>query len=196
MTVETSPSSLDAFLQRSEDDIPCDLALSLDDSSTTASTESSGVKGDSNYYNYLRNDIGVYRDHSWTIHFYERSRRAGDSLWFRVWSNNEVNGGIFREFEDSEILQFVESKVQSHPDSCFYLKMTRRGGFTEFSLFGTDLIHRALNAILKQGTERDRLFIPSKQALEKAILRENRQKNGLIRTWLRPNGTAQTAGSR
>jgi hypothetical protein len=170
------------------------MELSLDDSSSSASSEVSSLKGD--YYNFLRNDIGVYREHSWTIHFYERNRRAGDSLWFRAWSNNEVNGGVFRELEGDEILHFVASKVQSHPDSCFYLKMTRRGGFTCFSLFGTDLIHSALSTILKLATERDRLFIPSKAALEKAILRENRKKNGLIKTWLRPNAIAQTAGSR
>jgi hypothetical protein len=198
--VQTSPLTLGAFLQRyrSDDDLLCDLELSLDDSSTASSEIStSGVKeaSDGNYYNYLRNDLGVYREHSWTIHFYERNRRVGDSLLFRAWSNNEVNGGIYVELEDDEILQFVESKAQSHPKSCFYLKMTRRGGFTDFSLFGTDLIHRALSTILHQAQVRDRLFIPSKAALETAILLENRNKNGLL-TWLRPNGTAHTARSR
>ena len=195
MAIQLQNSTLDALLQRlsaglAEDGSFCELTLSLDDASTASSDISSGdeVQEDdegkvpSKPYNHLRNTFGKYPEHSWTVHFFERNRQAGDSIWFRAWRNDKHD---FVEMEDDEILSFIESNIHCEPNSRFYLKMTQRGGFTSVVVLDATLIVRALKRILDIAQERDRLYVPSKEWLEKAILREERAKRGFF-PWLRP----------
>lgn len=173
----------------------CDMELSLDDASTVSSQISLTSPGEPEDHiwtlnNYLRGQE-VNRAHSWTIHIYNRNRRAGDTLWFRVW-HNESDG--FCEVEDTEILDSVQAIIERDPSFCFYVKMTGRGGLQSVSVFEAKLIDRAMRTILGRAQDRNRIVIPSIAELKRDELLETRKRG--FWTWLLLAEINRSAGNR
>ena len=169
MLVVNALAALFHFLQRED---LSDLKVSLDDSSTAASTisvdEEHDIKGNTTA---AVNDLcspGVYRPHSWTILIHDQ----GDSVSCRIWYN-EGNG--FSECKNKEIFETVHMILELVPDSCFYLKTTGCDGHESVTLFESDLIVRALTTILKKAKKSSSIVIPNKEEVLFSLTREKKR---------------------
>ncbi|GAX09665.1 hypothetical protein FisN_19Lh133 [Fistulifera solaris] len=158
----------------------CDMELFLDDSSSVSSDISLARPGESEDVSYLRgynhnlrDDMEVKRTHSLTIHIFSKNRRAGDTLWFRIW-HNESDG--FRDFEETEIFDFTQRVIERDPSHCFYVKSTGCGGYEYIEIYESDLIDRALSDILERAKDRDTIFLPSIRKLTRERMREEKRE--------------------
>jgi hypothetical protein len=158
----------------------CDMELSLDASSSVSSDISLTSPDEPEDYSFLcghnhnlRDEMGVKRTHSWTIHIFSKNRRAGDTLWFRVWHNKSDD---FRDVEDTEIFDFISRVIEHDPSHCFYVKTIGCGGYEYIEIYESDLIDRALRDILERAKDRDTIFLPSITQLKRDRLREGKRE--------------------
>ncbi|GAX19555.1 hypothetical protein FisN_19Hh133 [Fistulifera solaris] len=158
----------------------CDMELSLDDSSSVSSDISLTSPGESldvSYvrgYNYdLRDYTEAKRKHSLTIYVFSKNRRAGESLWFRIW-HNECDD--FRDVEETEIFDYTQRLIELDPSHCFYVKTIGCGGYEFIEIYESDLIDRALRNILERAKDRNNIFLPSIERLTRERLREEKRE--------------------
>ena len=140
--------------------------------------------------NHRRGD-DVGRPRSWTIYVYNQKRRAGDAVWFRVWSNAS---DTFIEMEDNEILDFTRAVVERDSHFCLFVKMTGKGGFETVSVFDTKLIDRAMRSILDRAKHQKTIVLPSMEEIKREKKLEKKGKQGF---WalLRSNAFGRSAGN-
>lgn len=159
----------DALFGRQDDDGDdlCGMEVQRwDDLSIAASAVSVEEEDTWETVNKLRRR-GVFRPDSWTIHIYDRSHQAGDTVWCRIW-NNDSND--FCEYEDSEILKVVRLIIILVPKAYFYVQTVESG----VSLFESNLILRVLTTILNGAKKQDGITIPSKEDLQVPLRNEKR----------------------
>lgn len=158
----------------------CDLEVSLDDSSTAASTMA-GAEGEKDTWATTVNDLYRSEAHvanSWTIFVHDRNHQAGDTVWFRVWKNGSKD---FLEFEDTEILVYIREIIKRVPRSCFYFKKVGSDGHEYVSLIESNLIVRALTAILERAMRLNGIAIPKKEKKQAPLRKEKRGFLALLR---------------
>lgn len=150
------------------------LILSEDDLSTVSSDISleSGEEWEDEIWDLRDYPSAVtdYLEDSWTIEVYDRGHLAGDTVWFRA-SYNGITG--YREFEDTEILSFIDLSIKLNSRFCFYVKTKFGKSDNEtVSFFESDLILHALQQIRQRAECSDEIVIPTKSE----ILRKRKKK--------------------
>lgn len=124
--------------------------------------------------------VADYREHSLTIEVYDRERIAGDTLWFRVSHNGKAG---YCEYEDKEILGFVQSIIESNPDSCFYVKHKFSGGDDEpVSFFESRYIPYVLLEIMRLAKHFDEIRILYRP--DPALDDKKKAENKCFLSWL------------
>lgn len=137
-----------------------DLIVSPDDLSTVSSDISIESESEEKVWDLRDYPIPMknFRADSWTIEVYDRQRIAGDTLWFRV-SRNGTAG--YLEYEDKEILGFVERAIAANPDSCYYIKVKFSGcsDDAKVSFFEPRYIPYVLRELLQKAKYNDEIKI-------------------------------------
>ena len=116
-------------------------------------------------------DPDEYRPKSWTIFLYDSKRKAGGTVWCRVWLD-EGNG--CNEMRVKDIFPLIRMIIQQNPDSCFYIKTVGRDNQESLFMFESNLIVRALTKILKKAKRSSSIVVPNKEDLLNPLRKEKR----------------------
>lgn len=162
----------DDTLDESFEDL-CDLELSLDNDSRSVSSDMTPEYNEHKWSstNCLRSKYQDRDVKTFTIFFFRRHRRAGDTIWFRVWQNGDTD---FRDREDTEILEFVQMVLERNPTITFHVKTTLHS--FRYTVFQAEHIERAMRMILERGQVHNTIVVPTIEEIKREQWMEMKQE--------------------